>query len=319
MRWDLSLSTLADIATVVSSGVTLTIALIAGRFGLAYLVDRHRFRKKSEAVEAYLRKEKMSRDKPDDRGQRTAVNIRLRVKDPHLTDEEIYQIGRSNPRIRRRVKADKDGFADVELYEYMDNWDMYGSYEELRQIEQEDQDFKICCQERSSGVAIMAPHGGGIEPGTSEIAKEVAKPEHTFYAFEGLKPRGNRVLHLTSTNFDEPIGLGIAQKAQQVVTIHGCATKEEIVHLGGLDSDLKNKIQTCLSNEGFRVGESQILAAQGASRDNICNRSKNGRGVQIEVSSGLRRCMFESLSRKGRTKPNDTYYKFAKALKQAIT
>jgi phage replication-related protein YjqB (UPF0714/DUF867 family) len=308
----------AAVATVVSGGVTLVFALFAGPFGIAYVVDRIRFRKKSKAVEKYLREQKANRTDVDDQGQRTALNIRLHVENLDLTEGKIQKIGRSNPRIQRRVRANKDGFADVELYEYMGNVDKYGSYEELLQNEQEDH-FEIRHQERSSGVVVIAPHGGGIEPGTSEIAEGVAGTEHTFYAFEGLMPSGNRELHITSTNFDEPIGLEIAQKAQQVVTIHGCAKKEEVVHLGGLDSDLKNKIKACLTTKEFRVKESQILAVQGASRDNICNRSKNGRGVQIEVSMGLRQRMFESLKRQERRHSTPTYDRFVSALKQAIT
>ena len=196
--------------------------------------------------------------------------------------------------------------------------DRYASFEELRQNEHEDH-FQILCYEGTSGVAVMAPHGGGIEPGTTEIAKGVAGTEHTFYAFEGLKPSGNRDLHITSTNFDEPIGLKIARKAQRVVAIHGCSNKEKIVHIGGLDNDLKNKVAAGLSAAGFQVRESLESALQGTSPHNICNRSKNRCGVQIEVSSGLRHLMFESLSRKGRTRTKPTYRRFVSTLRRAIT
>jgi len=36
----------------------------------------------------------------------------------------------------------------------------------------------------------MAPHGGGIEPGTIDIADAIARSEYTFYAFQGIKKRG---------------------------------------------------------------------------------------------------------------------------------
>jgi phage replication-related protein YjqB (UPF0714/DUF867 family) len=45
-------------------------------------------------------------------------------------------------------------------------------------------------------LAILAPHGGGIEPGTSELAEAVAGEGLSFYAFEGLKRSGNAVLHV---------------------------------------------------------------------------------------------------------------------------
>jgi phage replication-related protein YjqB (UPF0714/DUF867 family) len=54
-------------------------------------------------------------------------------------------------------------------------------------------------------VAVIAPHGGGIEPGTSELATAIAGDDFSLYLFEGLKSAGNGELHITSTNFDEPI------------------------------------------------------------------------------------------------------------------
>ncbi len=105
----------ADVATVVSGAVTLLIALVGSTGVVAYLVNRYRFQQKNEAVEEYLRREKA---RGVDKGQRTATNIRLNVE-KDLTEEEIYKIGRRNPRIRRRVRANQDGFAGVELYEYM--------------------------------------------------------------------------------------------------------------------------------------------------------------------------------------------------------
>ncbi len=48
-------------------------------------------------------------------------------------------------------------------------------------------DYLILSRQGTSGIAVMAPHGGGIEPGTSEIANRVAGDEHAYYSFEGLK------------------------------------------------------------------------------------------------------------------------------------
>jgi phage replication-related protein YjqB (UPF0714/DUF867 family) len=196
--------------------------------------------------------------------------------------------------------------------------DKYNSYEELKWHEHKNY-FRIRRHEGWSGVAVIAPHGGGIEPGTTEIAERVAGTEHTFYTFEGLKQTGNHDLHITSTNFDEPIGIETVQQAQRVLAVHGCAGKGEFLHIGGLDNDLKNRVVACLSASGFRVEGCPVTALQGASPNNICNRSKNRCGVQIEISSGLRKRMFESLSRKGRTRTKPTYNKFISSLRQAIT
>jgi phage replication-related protein YjqB (UPF0714/DUF867 family) len=59
----------------------------------------------------------------------------------------------------------------------------------------------------------MAPHGGGIEPGTIDIADNLAGCDYTFYAFKGLKKGGNNILHINNNTFDEPIALRVAQNA----------------------------------------------------------------------------------------------------------
>ena len=107
--------------------------------------------------------------------------------------------------------------------------DKYPNYEELSRHEKKGIDYRIRCTSNSD-ITIIAPHGGGIEPGTTKIAKAIAGSKHSFYTFEGIKPTGNRVLHITSTNFNEPIALGVVQKASKVVAIHGCrGDSEEIV------------------------------------------------------------------------------------------
>jgi phage replication-related protein YjqB (UPF0714/DUF867 family) len=52
--------------------------------------------------------------------------------------------------------------------------DKYKSFSELNEKEKRDLDFCIRLQERIGTTAVIAPHGGGIEPGTSEIAEAVA-------------------------------------------------------------------------------------------------------------------------------------------------
>jgi phage replication-related protein YjqB (UPF0714/DUF867 family) len=42
----------------------------------------------------------------------------------------------------------------------------------------------------------VAPHGGAIEPGTSEVAKQVADNDLSLFIFEGIKPKGNKRLHI---------------------------------------------------------------------------------------------------------------------------
>ncbi|MEX1352206.1 MAG: poly-gamma-glutamate hydrolase family protein [Desulfobacterales bacterium] len=61
--------------------------------------------------------------------------------------------------------------------------DKYTNIAELKQNEREDEDYTILYRELPSKIAIMAPHGGGIEPGTIDIADNLAGCDYTFYAF----------------------------------------------------------------------------------------------------------------------------------------
>ena len=92
----------------------------------------------------------------------------------------------------------------------------------------------------------MAPHGGGIEPGTGDIADAVAGQHHSFYCFKGIKKQGNRVLHITSNRFDEPLAMTMVTNANWVLTIHGCRDVEPVVWVGGRDLPQGDRIiMTC--------------------------------------------------------------------------
>lgn len=67
----------------------------------------------------------------------------------------------------------------------------YRNYSDLCRIEREGLDYRIRWRKAGRPYCVMAPHGGGIEPGTSEISDAIAGDEHSFYAFEGLKVHGN--------------------------------------------------------------------------------------------------------------------------------
>jgi len=52
--------------------------------------------------------------------------------------------------------------------------DRYESFDELCKHAIEGRDFRIRTASRPGQVAVIAPHGGGIEPGTSELAEAIA-------------------------------------------------------------------------------------------------------------------------------------------------
>ena len=138
--------------------------------------------------------------------------------------------------------------------------DKYASFTELAQHETEGTDYRVTAIERpGSRVLIIAPHGGRIEVGTSELAALIAGDEHNLFTFEGLKPRGhNRDLHITSRCFDHPGCLAILSRCSIAVGIHGCVGESQI-YVGGLDTAL-----TTLLAE--RIRAAGLPASAGARR-----------------------------------------------------
>jgi phage replication-related protein YjqB (UPF0714/DUF867 family) len=195
--------------------------------------------------------------------------------------------------------------------------DKYHDFADLQRMESTNH-YAIFLTSGTSDVAVIAPHGGGIEPGTSEIAQAIAGDEHTFYGFNGLKPNQNWDLHITSTHFDEPQCVAAVQNASKVLTIHGCRGNEAVIYTGGLDEELKIRIEEVLIAANFTVASHLNPRLQGRQRSNICNRNANHSGVQLELSTGLRKSMFTSLDRKGRQHRTQLFDDFVMVLRRIL-
>ncbi len=193
----------------------------------------------------------------------------------------------------------------------------YSNFEELKKKEKEGQDYQIQYRQGRTGIAVIAPHGGGIEPGTSEIADRVAGEDHAFYSFEGWKRQGNFHLHITSRNFDEPVGIRVATQAKRIVTIHGCIAEEKVVYIGGKDASLKDRIRKALEEADFPVKENPRF--MGTNPLNICNRGRFGMGVQLEISAPLRCSMFRDLTRPERKISTKHFSHFVGALRKGLS
>jgi phage replication-related protein YjqB (UPF0714/DUF867 family) len=197
--------------------------------------------------------------------------------------------------------------------------DRYRNFAELAAHERENTDFQVRSEMRCDATAFIAPHGGGIEPGTSELAEAIARADFSFYAFEGLKEDGNGVLHVTSNHFDEPIAIELVSASPTVVAVHGelkCIDK--VAFLGGLDKELGQRIRTALEAAEFIVRIHDNPNLQGVNKNNICNRGRSGQGVQLEMSQPLRMSFFESFDRSGRERPTKAFSKFVDAIRGAI-
>jgi phage replication-related protein YjqB (UPF0714/DUF867 family) len=194
----------------------------------------------------------------------------------------------------------------------------YRSFADLLACEQEGRDYRIHMTARQSPVLIMALHGGGIEPGTSEIAQCVAGEDYSLFVFEGVKDRGNWKLHVESEHYDLSQALRMAQKAERVITIHGCREEDARVMLGGLDAEMRDMLCEQLVAKGFEAAASGRPGLGGTSALNVCNRNRRSAGAQIEVSRGLRRQMFRDLDRSARKEMTATFYNFCEAIRTAL-
>jgi len=164
--------------------------------------------------------------------------------------------------------------------------DLYNSFAELAVAETEGVHYQIRVIERESAIVIVAPHGGRIEPGASEMAALIAGEDFSLYCFESLVP--GRRLHITSSRFDEPRGLSLVGASEVAVAVHGRADADDprTVWIGGLHLELRDAIGAGLERAGFEISTNHHM--QGKHPLNICNRGRLRGGAQLEMPRSLR-------------------------------
>ncbi|GGR24215.1 poly-gamma-glutamate hydrolase family protein [Streptomyces roseolus] len=175
-------------------------------------------------------------------------------------------------------------------------------------------------------TAVLAPHGGGIEAGTSELcltlagyarvgagtdpAADASVPQRDYWMFEGLASSGS--LHVTSTHCDDPAALAVCGANLYAVSLHGftpdAGTPAKQILIGGRDARLMRNLAAAFAGHGLTTGHSDpaldvtVTVAgvdsplNGDDPDNIVNRTRTGAGAQLELSTELRRAMFGDFS-----------------------
>jgi phage replication-related protein YjqB (UPF0714/DUF867 family) len=195
--------------------------------------------------------------------------------------------------------------------------DEYTNYSKLSASEVECLDYQRRLKRRDSNIAVIAPHGGSIEPGTSEIAEAIANEVYSLYCFEGIKRNDNQTLHITSKLFDEPMCIELVSRASIVIAVHGLEGTNDVVQVGGLDKEIGTKIREALIEAGF-TAIIDISSHSGADPGNICNRGSIGKGIQLEITEGLRKKMFLGLNRRGRRFKKPAFHTFVDAVRKAL-
>lgn len=172
--------------------------------------------------------------------------------------------------------------------------DKYNSMSELEAKTTENNDWEIVTRNIGSQVIIAAIHGGGIEPGTTEIADLTAqKGEYDYFSFKGTKSKENEDLHVTSRNYDQSVLMEMIKNKTNAVAIHGCDGDGNIIYIGGKDQKLIHEMTKQFEQLNINV-EQAPEHISGAHDDNIINCCKTGAGVQLELTPDLRKMCFNN-------------------------
>ena len=164
-------------------------------------------------------------------------------------------------------------------------------------------DFRIAFGDsKIDRCLLIAPHGGGIEPGTSEIMRAVAEAGGwAWYEFAGFLRQGNKdALHITSAEFDEPTLMDMLPKTGFVLAFHGASqVHEPMIYVGGKwklgREAFIDWINAASGEHGVRAVDAIKTAPahlHGLGDANITNRGKRAEGVQLEFSRGARNLLF---------------------------
>lgn len=194
--------------------------------------------------------------------------------------------------------------------------------------------------QRSSSTTIIAPHGGGIEPGTSELCLATAGyhpatmcvtpaggPIYDYWMFEGLRTSGNGELHVTATHCDDDIAVALCAGACNVLAIHGCAYPRtglseqlQAVLVGGRNAAFRHVLMEELTTAGFQaIDATGVASLGGVSPNNIANRTLLGMGAQLELTAPLRSAMFLANTHAARKhSATDVFWRFVGAARAAI-
>jgi phage replication-related protein YjqB (UPF0714/DUF867 family) len=148
----------------------------------------------------------------------------------------------------------------------------------------------------AGSLGLVAIHGGGIEPGTEEMARFVA--DHSgasLYVFAGRRQTGNLSLHRPSHRVilqDRPLVKKFLNHVNMAISIHGHGRNERCAYVGGLHQAMVQQFvevaQAALSHyEWIFDPESIPSEIRGQNPNNIVNLPP-AQGMQLELPRDLR-------------------------------
>lgn len=162
-------------------------------------------------------------------------------------------------------------------------------------------------------VLVSAPHGGGIEFTTTDMADKIAGSNFNFHTFRGLLPSGNFArLHVTSTRYDCPYMEAINQAGDYTLTVHGASGTIPVTYVGGWDIEGMNLVKQKLLAAGFTL-QNPPAGLSGTGTLNITNRNSRGKGIQLELTTALRSSM------KTNGVLNQIFWDYVNAVREALS
>ena len=184
--------------------------------------------------------------------------------------------------------------------------DKYQSMTQLENETVEGVDWKKDTRDNGTKVLIVAPHGGNIEQGTTEATKALAeKGNYDYFSFEAIRPKNNTELHVTSTHYDDPTLNQMIKNRTATISIHGAAGTDQIIYLGGPRSTLRDEMGTQLKSSGFTVMVPPDRIG-GVKKNNFINREENNTGVQLELTTALRKAFFNNGDTSTKNRSNES-------------
>ncbi|MGW4211007.1 poly-gamma-glutamate hydrolase family protein [Lentzea sp. NPDC004789] len=217
---------------------------------------------------------------------------------------------------------------------YASNSDLYA---DPRLVERVDYRRRFRRHRPRTPSVVLAPHGGGIEVGTSELCLAIAGyhpstrvpigQTHDYWMFEGLRSVANDELHVTSSNCDDRVARDLVAGASYALGLHGCTAAaagledhDRAVLVGGRDALLRMELLAALRRAGFHTIDAvdhPILG--GFDRSNIANRTRSRQGGQLELTTPLRAAMFAENSRSDRRHTTtEVFWGFVHACRAAL-
>jgi phage replication-related protein YjqB (UPF0714/DUF867 family) len=189
-------------------------------------------------------------------------------------------------------------------------------------------------------TTILAPHGGGIEPGTSELCLAVAGyhpaslPQtppagvtYDYWMFEGVRADDNAQLHVPSIGCDDGVAESLCAGSRNALALHGFRPKPpdlpadaRVVLVGGRNATLRRYLLDGFANAGLEaIDAGPFGELDGDDERNIVNRTLEGMGAQLELSEPLRDTMFGTNTRpRRRHTATEVFWTFVAVCRDAL-